>query len=187
MRIPSISDIAVECKAFKPSYSMEHSWSLVIKSKRITFSSGCGCRGYDPKCVILASLLMGGIEANPGPDHLENRRRVCAVCLLKAEKTKSGYRMVNEHQETMIKEKINAIYSRENLCLPVGLCNPCRLKLERVYVCKRYPDYSKIFKNGSLKWTRERQNKIETCTCKICEVSKASSFAYKKMIRKWKG
>lgn len=87
----------------------------------------------------------------------------------------------------MIREKVNKIYDRDNMCLPTGLCNPCRLKLERPYVCKKYPNYSKIFSNGSLRWTRERQDKEDQCNCKICVVSSANSYAYKKMVKKWKG
>ena len=144
-------------------------------------------RSNDPPSLVLALLLIGSVELNPGPNHLESRKRVCAVCLLKAEKTKSGYRAVSDHQEKMIQEKINAVYSKDNLCLPAGLCNCCRLKIERKYTCKRYPDYSKIFSNGSIKWTREREEEMDKCSCKICEVSSAKSHAYKKMIRKWKG
>ena len=125
-----------------------YSWLLAGKGKWIY-------RQHDAKEMILKLLFMGGIELQPGPaDHVENRKAVCAVCLLKAHKTKSGYRQVNAHQEEMIKEKVSKVYDRENLTLPTGLCNPCRCKLERDYKCKRYPDYSKIFKNGSLKVIR---------------------------------
>ena len=132
-------------------------------------------------------LLMGGIEPHPGPGHIENRNRVCAVCMLKAEKTRTGYRVVNEHQEELIREKVSSVYDKRNMCLPCGLCNCCRLKIERPYTCKKYPDYSKIFKNGSIKWTRERENNAEKCECHICKVSAANSHVYRKMIVKWKG
>ena len=152
----------------------------------------CRSQGRDPrlpldKALIYVLLLISGLEPHPGPNHLENRKRICAVCLLKADKRRSSYRSVNEHQEAMIKEKISSVYDKENLCLPTGLCNPCRCKIERPYVCKRFPDYSKIFKNGSLKWTRDRESKIDKCDCKICEVSAAKIHEYKEMKNKWLG
>ena len=148
-------------------------------------------RKHDGRKLILTLLFIGCVEAQPGPcsshKHSHNRNKVCAVCLLKSAKTKNGFRTVNEHQAEMIREKVNKIYDRDNMCLPTGLCNPCRLKLERPYTCKKYPDYSKIFSNGSLRWTRERQDKEDQCSCKICVVSSANSNAYKKMVKKWKG
>ena len=119
------------------------SWLLAGKGKWIY-------RQHDAKELILKLLLMGGVEPQPGPDYLENRQRVCAVCLLKADKLKDGYRQVNALQEQLIIE-VSAVYDRQNLSLPCGLCQPCRMKIERNYVYKLYPDYSKIFKNGSLK------------------------------------
>ena len=141
------------------------------------------------KSLILMLLLIAGVEPHPGPkvNHHEARKRVCAVCLLKAHKTKSGFRSVNDHQEQMIQEKISRVYDRQNLCLPTGLCNPCRLKIERPYVCKRFPDYSKIFPNGSLKWTRDRESKVESCTCHLCKISSAGMHEFKKMAAKWRG
>ena len=139
------------------------------------------------KALIFVLLFISGLEPHPGPNHLQNRERVCAVCLLKADKVKTGYRCVNEHQEAMIKEKISAVYDRENLCLPTGLCNACRLKIERPYVCNRFPNYSKIFKNGSLKWTRERESKVDKCDCEICKVSAAKMNEYRKMKNSWLG
>ena len=124
----------------------------------------------------------------PGPSHIESRKKVCAVCMLKSTKTRGGgYRTVNEKQETKIKDLVNKVYSRDNLCLPSGLCDSCRMKLDRDHKFTKFPNYSKIFTNGSIKWTRDRENEADNCNCKICEVGGSSFIQYKKIVQKWKG
>ena len=49
------------------------------------------------------------------------------------------------------------------------------------------PDYSRIFECDSLIWTRERESKRSNCSCKICEVAKASGGAYKTLKLKMLG
>ena len=106
---------------------------------------------------------MAGVESNPGPLHHENRSKVCAMCLLKADKNNGKNNgkniIVNERQEKLIREKVNAVYDSKNICLPIGMCNSCRSKIKRDCTDMKVPDYGKIFKNGSLKWTRDRETK----------------------------
>ena len=138
--------------------------------------------------LIMTLLFIGGVEIHPGPCHMESRRKVCAVCMLKSAKTKyGGYRTVNEKQETKIRDLVNKVYSKDNLCLPSGLCDSCRMKLDRNHKFTKFPNYAEIFTNGSIKWTRDRENEAKNCACKICEVGAASLFQYRKMVEKWKG
>lgn len=86
---------------------------------------------------------------------------------------------MNAKQCEIIK-KINNSYDNLNLCLPNGLCNGCRSKLSRNPSSLEKPDYSSIFKNGTLKWTRENE-KVEVCDCKICEMAASKGGSFKKL------
>ena len=88
---------------------------------------------------------------------------------------------VNETQNGLIK-KLNADYDCTNLCMPNGLCNSCRSKLNRSLEKVEKPDYLTIFSNGAQKWTRELEKNVDSCTCKLCYIAGSRGGH----IKKWK-
>ena len=122
-------------------------------------------------------LIISGIEVHPGPCHMENHGKCCALCLLK------GNRIISSTHILKIQEIVPE-YDYNNKCLPSGICNKCRSKLGRDLKQVKKPDYTKIFQNGNLIWTREKEYNKNSCKCLICEVASSNGGDYAKLQNK---
>lgn len=148
-------------------------WSLPGNKSRFGIFKNNGT----PKALILKLLMISGIEENPGPehDHLENRKKCCAICFLKAD------REISSTQENCIKEQISSDYDSSNPRLPSGICFDCRSKLNSNPLKLKVPDYNKNCPDNHLKWSRSNEAASKSCSCLMCRVVMSNGGGYKKV------
>ena len=117
------------------------------------------------------------VMASRAKSHEENRKVICSICY--SESGQKPTRLVSKQQEIAIKTYVSQNFSLEDYCCPIGLCNKCRNKLDRVKAGEPATilNVSEYFGSSVPHVLRNQQ-----CQCIICIRARLNGHQWKQFI-----
>lgn len=102
--------------------------------------------------------------------HKENRKLICACCGVR--KTNCLDLSVKRNILEIYIEKINPSYDVQNIAMPTGVCQQCKVRLYEISKGKKINDYkyAEMLYNSEILKSLKRYRNNESCSCQLCTI-----------------